>query len=109
QVETDVRARNAGLASELEDAFASLRARAGAGAGRDELDAIHARLLAGLERAERLVADRSSGANLLTQSFVLLVREGFAGILIVAALIAVLADARARRRRRPVAAGARSR
>ena len=43
QVETDVRARNAGLASELEDAFASLRARAGAGAGRDELDASHAR------------------------------------------------------------------
>jgi len=53
----------------------SLRARAGAGAGSDELEAIHARLLAGLERAERLVADRSSGANLLMQSFVLLLRE----------------------------------
>src|SRR2546422_11230661 len=72
QVETDVRAKNVALASELEDAFAALRARAGAGAGNDELDAIHARLLAGLERAERLVADRSSGANLLMQSFVLL-------------------------------------
>ena len=106
QVETDVRARNAGLASELEDAFASLRARAGAGAGRDELDAIHARLLAGLERAERLVADRSSGANLLTQSFVLLVREGFEAILIVAALMAFLAKAGAVGRRRHVAQGA---
>src|SRR2546425_6671669 len=52
-VETDVRARNAGLAGELEDAFASLRARTGAGAGPEELDAIHARLLAGLERARR--------------------------------------------------------
>jgi high-affinity iron transporter len=106
QVETDVRARNAGLASELEDAFATLRARAGAGAGADELDAIHGRLLAGLERAERLVADRSSGANLLVQSFVLLLREGFEAILIVAALMAFLAKAGAVERRRHVAQGA---
>ncbi len=106
QVETDVRARNAGLASELEDAFASLRARAGAGAGPDELEAIHARLLAGLERAERLVADQSSGANLLMQSFVLLLREGFEAILIVAALMAFLAKAGAVERRRHVAQGA---
>src|SRR2546429_15979 len=106
QVETDVRARNAGLASELEDAFASLRARAGAGAGPDELDAIHARLLAGLERAERLVADRSSAANLLMQSFVLLLREGFEAILIGAALMAFLANAGAVERRRHVARGA---
>jgi len=106
QVETDVHARNAALASELEDAFASLRARTGAGAGPDELDAIHARLLAGLERAERLVADRSSGANLLVQSFVLLLREGFEAILIVAALMAFLAKAGAVERRRHVAQGA---
>jgi high-affinity iron transporter len=106
QVETDVRARNAALASELEDAFASLRARAAAGAGPDELDAIHARLLAGLERAERLVADQSSGANLLMQSFVLLLREGFEAILIVAALMAFLAKAGATERRRHVAQGA---
>src|SRR2546425_2332815 len=106
QVETEVRARNAALAGELEDAFASLRARAGAGAGSDELEAIHARLLAGLERAERLVADRSSGANLLMQSFVLLLREGFEAILIVAALMAFLAKAGAVERRRHVAQGA---
>src|SRR3989441_747385 len=55
QVETDVRARNAGLASELEDAFASLRARTGAGAGPEELDAIHARLLAGARPGQRAV------------------------------------------------------
>ena len=106
RVETDVRARNAALASELEDAFVSLRVRAGAGAAPDELDAIHARLLAGLERAERLVADRSSGANLLMQSFVLLLREGFEAILIVAALMAFLAKAGAVERRRHVAQGA---
>src|SRR3989442_1722306 len=56
QVETDVRARNAGLAGELEDAFASLRARTGAGAGPEELDAIHARLLAVLELVLPVVA-----------------------------------------------------
>src|SRR5437867_7073547 len=105
QVETDVRARHAGLASERGDAFASVRARAGA-AGPDELDAIHARLLAGLERAERLVADRSSAANLLMQSFVLLLREGFEAILVVAALMAFLAKAGAVERRRHVARGA---
>jgi len=106
QVETDVRARNAALASELEDAFAALRARAAAHAERADLDAIHARLLSGLERAERLVADRGSGANLFMQSFVLLLREGFEAILIVAALMAFLAKAGALERRRNVARGA---
>src|SRR5439155_180621 len=76
QVETEVRARNSALASDLEDAFAALRARAAGGAGHEELDAIHARLLSGLERAERLVADRGSAANLFMESFVLLLREG---------------------------------
>src|SRR5213076_846470 len=106
QVETDVRARNAALASDLEDAFAALRARAAGGAGHEELDAIHARLLSGLERAERLVADRGSAANLFMESFVLLLREGFEAILLVAALMTFLAKAGAVERRRHVAQGA---
>lgn len=106
QVETAVRARNPGLASDLEDAFATLRSRAAARAGNDELEAIHGRLLAGLERAERLVVDKSSGANLFMQSFVLMLREGFEAILIVAALMAFLAKAGAVDRRRHVAQGA---
>src|SRR5438128_11414736 len=106
QVETAVRARNAGLASELEDAFAALRARATGGAGREELDAIHARLLSGLERAERLVADRGSAANLFMESFVWRLREGFEAILLVAALMTFLAKAGAVERRRHVAQGA---
>jgi high-affinity iron transporter len=105
QVETEVRARNPALAGELEAAFAALRGRAAGGDAR-ELDAIHARLLSALERAERLVADKSSGANLLMQSFVLLLREGFEAILIVAALMAFLAKAGAMERRREVAKGA---
>src|SRR5213076_2538941 len=99
-------ARNPALAGELEDAFAALRARAAAGAGHDELDAIHARLLSGLERAERLVADQGSAANLFMESFVLLLREGFEAILLVAALMTFLARAGAVERRRHVAQGA---
>src|SRR3989442_1288384 len=106
QVETDVRAKNAALASELEDAFAALRIRAAAGGDAADLDAIHARLLSALERAERLVADTGSAANLVMQSFVLLLREGFEAILIVAALMAFLAKAGAAERRRDVARGA---
>jgi high-affinity iron transporter len=106
EVETDVRAHNAALAGELEDAFGALRARAAAGAPPAELDAIHARLLSALERAERLVVDKMSGANLFTESFVLMLREGFEAILIVAALMTFLARAGATERRRDVAKGA---
>jgi high-affinity iron transporter len=106
QVETEVRAHNAALAGELEDAFGVLSARAAAGAPPAELDAIHARLLSALERAERLVVDKTSGANLFTESFVLTLREGFEAILIVAALMTFLARAGATERRRDVAKGA---
>src|SRR5947207_14927259 len=105
-VGTEVRAWKSSLASDLEDEFAALRARAAGGVGRDELDAIHARLLSGLERAERLVADRGSAANLFMESFVLLLREGFEAILLVAALMTFLAKAGAVERRRHVAQGA---
>lgn len=106
QVETDVRAHNVALAGDLEDAFAALRMRTAAGASPEEIAAIHERLLSGLERAERLVSDKTSGANLFTQSFVLLLREGFEAILIVAALMTFLAKAGATERRRDVARGA---
>ena len=106
QVETDVRARNAALAGELEDGFTALRTRAAAGAAPEELAAIRARLMSGLERAERLVADKSSNANLFTESFVLLLREGFEALLVVAALMAFLRRAGAAERRRDVAKGA---
>jgi high-affinity iron transporter len=106
QVETEVRARSAALAGELEDGFGALRARAMAGAPAGELESIHARLLSALERAERLVVDKTSGANLFTESFVLMLREGFEAILIVAALMTFLAKAGATERRRDVAKGA---
>jgi len=105
QVETEVRAKNAGLASELEGAFAWLRTRV-ARADAAEREAIRQRLLAGLERAERVVADRPSGMSLFVSSFFLLVREGFEAILIVAALMTFLTKAGVPERRRDVARGA---
>jgi high-affinity iron transporter len=105
QVETAVRAKNAGLASELEGNFAWLRTRA-LKADPAERNTIRERLLAGLERAERVVADRPSGASLFVASFFLLIREGFEAILIVAALMTFLSKAGAPDRRREVARGA---
>ncbi|HZH80615.1 MAG TPA: FTR1 family protein, partial [Gemmatimonadales bacterium] len=108
QVEPAVRARNPGLATDLESAFAALRSQsaAGSGGGGGGLEAIRARLLGDLERAERLVADRGSAPTLFMQSFVLLLREGFEAILIVAALMAFLHKAGATDKRRHVAEGA---
>ncbi len=105
QVETSIRAKNAGLASELEGNFAWLRTRA-VKADEAERNTIRERLLAGLERAERVVADRPSGMSLFVASFFLLLREGFEAILIVAALMTFLAKAGAPERRRDVARGA---
>ena len=105
QVETSIRAKNPGLASELEGNFAWLRTRA-LKADAAERHTIRERLLAGLERAERVVADRPSGMNLFVASFFLTVREGFEAILIIAALMTFLAKAGASDRRRDVARGA---
>jgi high-affinity iron transporter len=105
-VETTVRAKNAGLAGRLEGEFAELRQRAAGGATTAELQAIHRALLGDLEHAERVATDKGSQANLWMQSFLLLVREGFEAILIIAALMTFLTKADASARRREVALGA---
>jgi high-affinity iron transporter len=105
-VETDVRAHAPGLATRLEGEFARLRSRAAAGAPPAELRALQGELLADLEHAERVLVDRESGANLFVQSLMLLVREGFEAILIIAALMSFLTKAGAPERRREVAWGA---
>lgn len=105
QVEAELRVRDPVLARSLEAEFATLRARA-ATADAAALDSMHSRLLAGLERAERAVADRPSNASLFAQSFFLLTREGFEAILILAALLAFLTKAGAPEQRRHVTHGA---
>src|SRR5438552_17298208 len=92
QVETAIRAKNGGLASKLERNFAWLRTRA-LKADDAERHTISEPLLADLERAERVVADRRSWARLFVISFFLLIRERFHAILIVAALTPFLAQA----------------
>jgi high-affinity iron transporter len=104
QVERGVRAKNPELAAELEAAFADLRTRP-AGATSAELERIRKRLEAGLERAERILADEPSAANLFLQSFVILLREGLEAILLVGALITVLVKMGASRRKRDIHIG----
>ncbi|MGB7212549.1 MAG: cytochrome c/FTR1 family iron permease [Gemmatimonadales bacterium] len=104
-VEGPVKVKDGALGSRLESAFAAFRARAAGGAGPDELARLHTGLLAGLEEAERSVADVSSPLNLLIQSLVLLLREGLEAILIVGALIAFLLKTGAKERIRDVHIG----
>ena len=103
-VESAVQARQPALATRLENEFRELRERA-ATEGAD-VAAVHRQLLGDLENAERAVTDKSSSANLFVQAFLLLVREGFEAILIIAALMTFLTKAGAAERRGEVAWGA---
>lgn len=105
QVERLVQAKNPALAAELEAAFAALRTRAAGGATASELDRIRRQLEAGLENAERVLADRLSPANLFLQSFVILVREGLEAILLVGALMTFLIKMGAAHRKRDINIG----
>jgi high-affinity iron transporter len=105
QVERGVRAKNPGLATELESAFAALRTRTAGGATATELDGIRRQLEAGLENAERMLGDDSSPANLFIQSFIILVREGLEAILLVGALMTFLARMGAAHRKRDINIG----
>jgi high-affinity iron transporter len=105
QVERGVRAKNPGLAAELESAFAALRTRAAGGATSAELTSIRRQLDAGLEKAERTLGDVLSPTNLFFQSFVILVREGLEAILVVGALLTFLAKMGAAHRKRDIHIG----
>jgi high-affinity iron transporter len=105
RVERSVRAQNPGLASELEAAFAALRDGAAGGATVSELDSIRHQLEAGLESAERTLGDKLSPANLLLQSFVILLREGLEAILLVGALMTFLVKTGAGHRKRDINIG----
>ncbi len=105
QVERGVRAKNPGLATQLETAFASLRTRAAGGATPAELDALRRQLDAGLESAERTLGDQDSPFNLFVQSFIIMLREGLEAILIVGALMTFLVKMGASHRRRDIHVG----
>lgn len=105
QVERAVRVANPGLATDLEAAFAALRETVAVPASAAELAAGRQVLLAGLEQAERVIADRPSATNLFVQSLMILLREGLEAILIVGALMAFLVKVGAGHRRQDIHVG----
>lgn len=105
QVERVLRVKDPGLTAEIEAAFFRLRARAGSGAGPEELNRIRLDLARGLEKAERAVADRISPTNVLTQSFIILLREGLEAILVIGAIMAFLVRTGNSHRRRDIHLG----
>ncbi|MEK7764822.1 MAG: FTR1 family protein, partial [bacterium] len=83
RIEKDLAARTPGLVASLENEFGVLRERIAAGA---PLGDVLGRLEAGLRRAGSEALAPVSGAAALGQSFVIIVREGFEVILVLAAL-----------------------
>jgi high-affinity iron transporter len=104
-LERDLRPRNPGLASELEQAFTGFRLDAQGGESARELRAAEVQLVTLLDRAERQLGAERRPFDLFLQSFILLVREGLEAILIVGALLAFLTKIGASRRARDVKAG----
>jgi len=104
RVERTVRARDPGLATEAETAFASLRQLAVVGTT-EEVTEARSTLLGVLERAERSLAGAPSRMSLVVQSFVILVREGIEAILIIGAIMAFLLRTGAESRRRDINIG----
>jgi high-affinity iron transporter len=105
QIETGVRAKNPGLAAELESQFAALQGRTAGQATPAEIAALERRLEGSLENAERILGDPVSPANLFLQSFIILLREGLEAILIVGALMTFLSKMGAAHRKRDIHVG----
>jgi high-affinity iron transporter len=105
RVERELRAKNPGLAAELEASFAALRTGIAGGTRGVELEGIRRQLDTGLEKAERTLSDDLSPANLFLQSFIILIREGLEAILIVGALMTFLVKMGAAHRKRNIHIG----
>jgi high-affinity iron transporter len=105
QVERSLRVKDPALTLQIEEAFTSLRTRAGAGASPEQLAGIRTDLARALERAERTIGDRQSAWNLFLQSLGILVREGLEAILVIGALMAFLVKSGNGNRRRDIHIG----
>jgi high-affinity iron transporter len=105
QIERKLRVKDPALTAQIEEAFTSLRTRAGAGATPAQLAAIRTDLARALERAERTITDRLSPWNLFVQSFGILIREGLEAILVIGALMAFLVKSGNQHRRRDIHIG----
>lgn len=103
-VERTVRARNAGLAAELEGEFAALRAAVVQPDG-GELGRVVVRLREGLARAEQIVDGGLGATSLFVQSLMIMIREGLEAILIIGALLTFLTKVGAGDKRRHIHVG----
>lgn len=101
-VEGTLRATDPALVSRAEARFASFREAALSGAPVATLESRNADLLTVLAQAEMALSRGRSKAGLLLESFLLIVREGFEAILVIAAIMAVLIKSGAEERRRSV-------
>lgn len=106
-IESAVRARDAGVAGRVEQAFADLRAAVAAEVGGAAGASARAseRVYQTLDQALEVISARSSPALLFTQSLVIMLREGFEAILIIGALVAFLTRAGAPERKREIGWG----
>ncbi len=104
-VEPAVRARNPGLASGLEGAFATFRGAVSAATPPLELRSLRGELSSQLGIARQVLGEPTSRLELFFQSFVILLREGVEAILIIGALIAFLVRTGAGERKRDVYIG----
>jgi high-affinity iron transporter len=99
-VEGRVRIADAGLAARAERRFAALREAAQTGEPR--LEARYRELTGTLDSSEAVLGRGHTGWGFLAESFLLIVREGFEAILIVAAIMAVVLRSGTARQRRSV-------
>lgn len=95
-VEIPLRVRDEALTLELEEDFATFRGQIDAGVEIDEIEATAAELRRGLDSVERVLAEPGIAAPILAAgySFLILFREGFEAVLVVAAILGYLEASR---------------
>jgi high-affinity iron transporter len=101
-VEGSLSASDPAIVKRAEARFTALREAVGARSTGAERDRRHGELLASLAESETALTRTHSAAGLFTESFLLIVREGFEAILVVGAIMAVLIKAGARQRQKNV-------
>ncbi len=95
-VEIPLRVRDEGLTLELEEDYATLRNLIEDEAPMEEVEKVAGELRHGLDRVERRLSSAGVVAPLLafTSAFIILFREGFEAVLVVAALLGYLESSR---------------
>ncbi len=105
RIESAIKARDAGAARRVEEAFARFRVAVQQAPTHAALSASQRAVELALDAAVARVTTKASATILLGQSLVIMVREGLEAILIIGALVAVLSKAGAGGRKREIGIG----